>query len=1605
MAGFFKSGGSDAVGAYEADALTSKNAAEAAQTAAELAETNAELAETNAETAQTAAEAAQTASELAETNAETAETNAETAQAAAAGSATAASNSSNTATTKAGESAASASTASTASTSATNSSNTATTKASEASTSASNAASSSTAAANSATTSATQAQNSSTSAASSLSSKNASVAAKTAAETAETNAETAETNAAGSATAAAGSATAATNSSSTASSQASASATQASSSATSATSSSNSAASAATAQTAAEAARDSALAALDSFDDRYLGSKSSAPSVDNDGNALVAGALYFDSAGNAMKVFDGSNWLNAYASLSGALIANQNLSDLNNAATARSNLGFNQGVATGDSPTFAALTSTGEITANGGIALGDNDKATFGAGNDLQIYHDGTDSLIDNSTGSLTIDAGVHLFLKTASGESLATFLANGANQLFYDNAVKLATAAGGVAVTGTLTPSGVLTANAGVVVDNFTLEGNTLALSSGDMTLDAAGDITLDAAGNQINFKSGGTSRGYVDMSTGGLILRSLTSDADIILQGTDGSSSVNALRLDMSAAGAATFSAGVTFNGTATMDGLVVGASSAGRATLGTFINTTNAGGTEASISLQNNQVGCSVNLVADRTGANFGSDFYIENADNTGALKKRLNVSEIGDVSFYNTAGTSQSLFWDASAKSLGIGTSSPSTALHVDQNSDNNGITLANTVRGTAKVSMQLSGANNEDYSFSHHNGTDTDTLSIHGRTGHTFKINNANAMTLDAGAATFASSVSSGGIVSASTTFRATSGSMQFFVPNVGEAFRLEQNTATFNFKAGGVINESGADSDFRVESNNNANMLFVDGGTNRVGIGTNSPSANLHVSSSGDTIARITSADGSTAVLDLGDASDPDGGRVFYDSGSNLGFTTQSQERMRIDSSGNVLVGKTTTDANTVGHNLLSNGSAYHIRDGGTTAIFNRKTSDGQIIAIQKDHTTVGSIGTIDGDLNIHASASGHKGLRFGNGFIAPTGNSTTIEDATTNLGLSTHRFKDLYLSGTANVGSLLSSASGAGANAFSAGLNAGASNQGGNSVAIGNAAGSTNQGVSAVSLGLLAGNSLQGNYGVAIGISAAQTSQGILAVAAGYYAGYTNQGASSVAIGQQAGQTSQGASAVALGQQAGETDQGVNAVAVGYAAGKNTQGFSATAVGYFAGETTQGDYSVAFGINAGKTSQGSSATSLGNAAGKTTQGASAVAVGVQAGQTSQGASSVAVGASAGVVNQGANGILINSSGSALNDTSTGHIRLKSTTGELAFTTAAGWSVAGGNISLPTTKKLVLDSNAGSDSYLWASANDTVELWAGAKAITAIGANVTLHGTLSSNLVTVHGAASGNEGGEISLAGAGSNEGINIDNYAGTFRVYDVTSPAVRLTLDTAGNLAVAGSLSKGSGSFRIDHPLKPDTHQLVHSFTESPQADLLYSGVSDLVDGAVEVNIDEFHGMSEGTFAALNRNIRVFTTNETDWEPIKGSVTGNILSISCQDASCSDRVSWLVIGERQDQHMMDTDWTDEQGRVIVEPLKPEVPAPVQRTISVPVMLDGEQVTALETVDVPEIIEVIDGVAVLTPATTEEVLKPQFEEIGVVDLEGNPVYR
>lgn len=144
---------------------------------------------------------------------------------------------------------------------------------------------------------------------------------------------------------------------------------------------------------------------------------------------------------------------------------------------------------------------------------------------------------------------------------------------------------------------------------------------------------------------------------------------------------------------------------------------------------------------------------------------------------------------------------------------------------------------------------------------------------------------------------------------------------------------------------------------------------------------------------------------------------------------------------------------------------------------------------------------------------------------------------------------------------------------------------------------------------------------------------------------------------------------------------------------------------------------------------------------------------------------------------------------------------------------------------------------------------------------------------------------------------------------------------------------EVTGDLDVSGSLSKGSGSFRIPHPIR-EGHDLVHSFVEGPQADNIYRGRVALVDGTATVNLDEAGRMTEGTFVALNGNIQCFTSNEDGWTAVRGSVSGNTLTIEAQDATCTDTVSWLVIGERHDSHMLNTDWTDAAGRVITEPEK-----------------------------------------------------------------------
>jgi hypothetical protein len=202
----------------------------------------------------------------------------------------------------------SATAASTSATSAAASATAAATSATSAAASATAAATSATSASNSASAASTSASSASTSQTAAATSATSAAASATAAATSATSAAASATAAAGSVSSVAASATAAATSATSAATSASSAATSATSSETSATASASSASAAATSATSAAASATSAAASYDQFDDRYLGSKTSDPTLDNDGAALLTGALYFNSVANALKVYSGSAW-------------------------------------------------------------------------------------------------------------------------------------------------------------------------------------------------------------------------------------------------------------------------------------------------------------------------------------------------------------------------------------------------------------------------------------------------------------------------------------------------------------------------------------------------------------------------------------------------------------------------------------------------------------------------------------------------------------------------------------------------------------------------------------------------------------------------------------------------------------------------------------------------------------------------------------------------------------------------------------------------------------------------------------------------------------------------------------------------------------------------------------------------------------------------------------------------------------------------------------------------------------------------------------------------------------------------------------------------
>ena len=266
-------------------------------------------------------------------------------------------------------------------------------------------------------------------------------------------------------------------------------------------------------------------------------------------------------------------------------------------------------------------------------------------------------------------------------------------------------------------------------------------------------------------------------------------------------------------------------------------------------------------------------------------------------------------------------------------------------------------------------------------------------------------------------------------------------------------------------------------------------------------------------------------------------------------------------------------------------------------------------------------------------------------------------------------------------------------------------------------------------------------------------------------------------------------------------------------------------------------------------------------------------------------------------------------------SATVLDINATDEIELNATAVDLNGTLdVSGATTLGADLSVPATSKIYLDG--GGNTYIHESSGDTMRFFCGGTSRFQIQAD---------GVMIPSGAYLYLDNGGNTYITEGSADVMRF--FAGGSKQFECSGT----------NLSVVGALSKGSGSFRIDHPLDSmkDTHDLVHSFIEGPRADLMYRGSVQLSGGTATVDLDAAATMTDGTWELLCRDPQVWVQNQDGWTQVRGSVSGSTLTITAQDGDCTDTVSWLVVAERQDEHMMDTNWTDNNGRVIVEPEKP----------------------------------------------------------------------
>ena len=241
-----------------------------------------------------------------------------------------------------------------------------------------------------------------------------------------------------------------------------------------------------------------------------------------------------------------------------------------------------------------------------------------------------------------------------------------------------------------------------------------------------------------------------------------------------------------------------------------------------------------------------------------------------------------------------------------------------------------------------------------------------------------------------------------------------------------------------------IFNEDSKDIDFRVESNGSANMLFVDAGNDRVGIGTSTVDRQLHIEGSSSTAYSSSDFDQPYNLIKIENTntSSSMAAGVQFLVGSNgeaaisatrtgdgaaaLCFGTRGSgnraERMRLDSSGNLLVGKTSSNIGTAGSEVTPTYISA-TRASNAPLFLNRTTDTGALISLRQDNVSYGQINSfVTGGTNyLHISSSGgsnKSGLIFETSRIYPS-LDFSASSGTVDLGTSSVNFKRAYFSAT----------------------------------------------------------------------------------------------------------------------------------------------------------------------------------------------------------------------------------------------------------------------------------------------------------------------------------------------------------------------------------------------------------------------------------------------------------------------------------------------------------------------------------------------------------------------------------------------------------